>query len=251
MTRRTRLATQPLESLALVCGSHPIGDADLIVRLFTEHGGMVAAVARGARRTSRRFASLEPMHLLRVRIELPDVRELGTLVETSVERPRIGLIRSLVTLDAAGQALRWVRASAAPRVAEPDLWAELNRLLDALDSGSAAPHDAGARLATFGMRMLVMSGWSLELERCVRCSKPCPERARVVVHVAAGGVVCRSCGTGELTLSRPVVLAARQRHWLLACARGEGVPPDLMSHATVAIALVDEALRIHSRGDAT
>ena len=42
----------------------------MIVTLFTEELGKIAALARGARKSSRRFAgALEPMHTLRVTLD--------------------------------------------------------------------------------------------------------------------------------------------------------------------------------------
>ena len=259
MARGARLAVQRLDTRALVCGRHPLGEADLIVRLFTEEGGMVSVVARGARRASRRFASLEPMHSLTVRVELPSVRELGNLVEASVDRPRLGIMASRATRDAAGPALRWVRDAAAPRAREPMMWRELNELLDALDGIPAVLErgvgGATSLLVAFGMRLLVLGGWALELDRCVRCGKPCPTDARVVVHIAAGGVVCRACdgsaATSGASPQRHVVLRGEERRWLVACACGEEFPTAGPRAFDVGLALIDEALRLHSRGDAT
>jgi DNA repair protein RecO (recombination protein O) len=86
-----RLSRQRLGCAALLLRRVPYGEADLVVTLFTEPLGRVAAVARSARRSSRRFPALEPMHLLRVGLELVPGRELGMLTEASLERPRLGL----------------------------------------------------------------------------------------------------------------------------------------------------------------
>ncbi len=98
MTRRYTARTT-VESPALLVARHPLGEADLIVRLFTESHGMVSAIARNALRSHKRFPALEPMHLLGVRLELGE-RDLATLVEARLERPRIA-----ATMRSMGQRL--------------------------------------------------------------------------------------------------------------------------------------------------
>jgi DNA repair protein RecO (recombination protein O) len=111
------------------------------------------------------------MHTLRATVDLAAGRELGTLVDTAMARPRIALTSSLAAMEAAGWALRWLRKAAPARIADPALWAEIVGLLDALEvvagSGSVEQVLAGA-----GVRMLAAAGWQLELGRCVRCGKP-------------------------------------------------------------------------------
>ncbi|MBM4356781.1 MAG: DNA repair protein RecO [Deltaproteobacteria bacterium] len=238
------LSQTRLDTCALLVARHPVGEADLIVRFFTESSGMVPVIARNARRSTKRFGALEPMHLLRVRIDSSPVRDLGTLTEARLERPRLGLTTRLGPMEAAGRALRWLRRAAPLRSAEPSLWHEVNGLLDRLDTPAAA--EAGATealLAASGLRLLAATGWGLELERCVRCGKPCPERSRAILDVAAGGIVCRECG------GRGDVLGSSERLAMV----------DVMTNAAMALTvggaraldLVDRALEIHGRGEAT
>ena len=119
MARAARLAKQRLRTRALLVGRTVIGEADLIVQLFTEEAGLLAAIARGARRGSERFAALEPMHLLQVSVDQTPHRELGTLTEATIARPRLGLTASLEAMQAAGQSLRWARRAAPPAEPEP------------------------------------------------------------------------------------------------------------------------------------
>lgn len=205
-----RAISERVTSPALLIRRTSLRDSDLIVGLFSEQCGAVSAVARGARRTSKRFSALEPMHLLSITVELSRGRELGTLKEASVARPRIGLTSSLAAMEAAGTALRWLRLAAPSLTPEPLLWHEINALLDALDEPDAAP---GAQLAAAGIRMLAASGWALQLSACVRCSTACPQRARVMVDIAAGGVVCTRCGGGTIQLS------SRDRHAIVGLER--------------------------------
>lgn len=230
---RTRVRTE-----ALLVRSAPFGDADLMVTLFTEARGTISAVARSARKSARRFPSLEPMHLLRVGLEERASAELASLVEGSIVRPRLGIVGSLDRLEAAGAALRWVRRAAPPHHAEPALWIEINAFLDRLDDVSEAPSPR-ALLAVAGLRLLAAIGWGLDFSRCVRCGKLCEEGASACVDAAEGGLVCRACGGARL------VLRAERRERLLDASRGDA---SSMSDDDVRAALdiVDAALAAHS-----
>ncbi|MCC6522443.1 MAG: DNA repair protein RecO [Polyangiaceae bacterium] len=215
------------------------GESDVIVTLFTEQMGSVAALARGARASRKRFAGLEPMHQLEVEIDLVAGRDLGALVSSRLVRPRLGLTSSLACLDAAGAALRWLAAVAPAHVAEPALWAEIEGLLDELDAPASAP---AAMLGAFGLRLLAAAGWGLELAQCVRCGRACPERSAGRLDLPAGGLVCRTCG------GAPVLLTARERRALVEA--GHGVVDALArpEDAALAARLVTEAIEVHGRG---
>jgi len=121
-------------SRALVVKVVHYGEADVIVTLFTEELGKVAALARGARKSRRRFAAaLEPMHTIKVTLDERPGAELFGLCDAGVVRPRAHLLGDLDRMNAAGQALRWVRAGSPSRTAEPEVWVELESLLEKLE----------------------------------------------------------------------------------------------------------------------
>jgi DNA repair protein RecO (recombination protein O) len=241
MPRTTRPLGSRFRTEALLVRKVPFGDADVMVTFFTEARGIVPAVARAARRSARRFPALEPMHLLRVGLEERAGADLSMLSEAVLSRPRLGLTADLDKLEAAGQALRWVRRALPPYTPEPDLWREINGLLDDLDQAPALPETSPprARLAGTGLRLLSSVGWGLDLERCVRCGRPCEPGASACVDPALGGLVCRACGGARIAL-REGRLARLQRAIL-----GDNGALDL-EDATVAIDLVNAALDAHT-----
>jgi len=238
MPRSVRPRTERLRTGALLVRRVPFGEADLLVGLFTEQGGLISATARGARRSAKRFPALEPMHLLRVTLEIRPGAELAQLTEAAIERPRLRLAGDLGRLEVAGRALRWVREIAPAHTAEQAAWRELNQLLDRLDEVSTAPPQA--LLAETGLRLLVAFGWGLELTQCVRCGRPCDTTQSACADPARGGLVCRACGGG------PVVLRPEPRERLYEPLLGgapipEKVVPTRWNH-------LEGALTAHASG---
>lgn len=214
------------------------GESDLVLALFTEKLGRVSVLARGARRSMKRFGgALEPMHTLHVRCDESRRGELYTLREASIVIARTRLTSELDRLQAAGRALSWVRGAAPPRTAEPEVWRALENLLNQLSeeqSGRALLH-----LATAGLSLLSAFGWGLELERCVRCGRPCLSGQAAMVDAVRGGLVCRSCGGARLRL------AAKARERLVRAAAGaaDGLEAE---DVEIALELVEQAMRAHA-----
>jgi len=216
------------------------GESDLVLTLFTEAYGRISALARGARKSRRRFSgTLEPMHTLELALEERPKSELFMLRDARIATPRTALTGSLGRLEAAGTALSWVRRSAPPRTPEPELWAALEALLDRLGSREEALSPR-LLLAAAGLRILATLGWGLDLERCVRCGKECPPGQVALVDPTHGGLVCRACGGARLRLDA----GARER---LARAAASGDPSELgTDDAERALALVEGVLKAHA-----
>ncbi len=197
---------------AFVLRTAPYGEADLIVTMFTEREGVVPAIAKRARAsTPKRRLFLEPFHTLAV--ELTSGRgELSSLRSAIIDVARPHLLDSASHLDAGGMACRWIRALSPPRVAEPEVFAALEELLDGLER-ETAPTTTEAitratttegRLVVFGLELLDVLGYGLAFDACARCSKPRPSGKPAFVSAEGGGVVCEACRPGVPSDNRPL-----------------------------------------------
>lgn len=177
-------------------------DSDRIVTLLTEDYGKISALARGARKSQRRFGgALQPYVLMNA-----DFREgrgeLAHLERVSVDRSFHGILRSLEAIGAAGAALAVIRERIPDREPEPVVFDAAVRFLEALDEH--APTEEA--LLTLQIRVLNVLGFSPTLDRCVGCGKvPAPGRA-ASFDASRGGIVCRACGGGRLVLSAGALL---------------------------------------------
>jgi DNA repair protein RecO (recombination protein O) len=229
-----------LELSALLLRKTDYGESDLVLNVFTDGLGRIAVMARAARSSKRRFAGgIEPFHGLRLCMDAPLHGELYRLRNTRIEVARLGLASNLVALNIAGRALTWVRRTTVPHTPEPQIFVASCRLLDALDHQPPETTTAGeARLAEFGLVLLTALGWALELERCVRCGRPCPEPSPATVDPRHGGLVCRRCGGARQLID------AALRHRMVAAQRGEH--SDLLpTDAGTVLDVVEATLLVH------
>ncbi|HEY6077937.1 MAG TPA: DNA repair protein RecO [Polyangiaceae bacterium] len=234
-----RKATAHHTTGALLLRRVEYGESDLVLTLLTRRLGKLSALARGARRSSKRFGgALEPMHSLLIELDERPGAELFTLTAAQLERPRAGILRSLPALEAAGKALSWVRRAAPPRTPEEGAYLILEGLLDRLTDAQAAG-EAGRALAAAGLALLSTFGWGIDFERCVRCGRQATPRQSASVEPARGGLVCRSCGGARVRLTG----AARER--MARAAAGESSAL-LVEDGPQALDLVEAALGAHA-----
>lgn len=215
------------------------GDTDLIVHLFTEQLGLVGAVARGARKSQKRFGgALEPFHTVRVRLQERATGDLFVLEEAVLETVRTRLVMDLERMEAAGRALSWIRTSVPPQTPEPRAFSAITALLERLDSEVKEP-PPDHHLAALGLTLLSTFGWGLDFTQCVRCGRPCGENQAAMVDADRGGLVCKSCGGARQKLG------GAQRQRLLRASSGDGaaLKPD---DVPLVLSLVERAFAAHT-----
>lgn len=222
------------------------GESDVIATLLTETDGKLGVLVRGARKSSRRVGgALEPFHTMEVRLD-DRGGELATWREGRIAKVRSGIVSHLEALEAAGTALRWARHACPARTREPEAWGTLIALLDALDTTAAAGRSPRVELASAALRLLADVGYALDLERCVRCGKECPDGRPARVDAGRGGLVCSACGGAHVHLD------VRTR--AIARAAQSGQPEELLAAMTVAdadviLGLAEDAMAAHAGFD--
>jgi DNA repair protein RecO (recombination protein O) len=224
---------------ALVLRRVPYGDADLVIELFSETVGRLAALARAARKSQKRFGgTLEAFHTLQMSFEEHRGRDLASLREASIVTSRRGLISRLDAMQAAGRVLGWIRRACAPHTPEPRVWQLCEQMLDRLDAAPGSV-DPRATVGEAGLMLLDALGWGLWFDRCVVCEKCCASGRAAWLHPGRGGLVCQRCGGGQ------VLLDGATRGRLGRAAQGQwGVlePGDV----DAALELVEAALLTHA-----
>lgn len=194
------------QSRALLLRSVDYRDSDRIVTLLTEEGGKLSALARGARKSQRRFGgALQPYVLMQAHLR-PGRGELAHLERVSVERSFHRILTSLEAIGAAGAALAVIRERLPEHEPEPAVFDAAVRFLEALDAGAPAEE----ALLSLQIRVLTMLGFAPTLDRCVGCGKVPARDKAAAFDASRGGIACRACGGGRLVLS-----ARALRRWVV------------------------------------
>jgi DNA repair protein RecO (recombination protein O) len=182
-----------IETEALILRSVDFGESDRILHLLTPSSGRLTTIAKGARRSVRRFGgTLDLFNHLRVQVDFGRKTTMARLDQAR-------LIRSFepLRIDPGRFALGCYLLEFFDRLApEGGNRADMRRLFDfALDALEAiAVWEPSLRLRTLlELRTLDALGLRPELRNCVRCGESAGRTAEVDFHVADGGAVCGAC----------------------------------------------------------
>ncbi len=168
---------------AIVLGHTDYGERDRIVRIINPELGVVAALARSARASRKRFGgALEPGNKLQAHLR----RGRGTLwhlERVELEDGRLGTRRDLVRLTLLAYCCEVVGRLAQEQQAEPRFFGLLDMAALLLDAMTDAPSTTW-RLG-FEAKALTFAGLAPVLDRCRVCGLP-PESPMRFDPVAGG-----------------------------------------------------------------
>jgi DNA repair protein RecO (recombination protein O) len=192
----------------LLLRSVDYGEADRVLTLLTRSEGKVSVLAKGARRSKRRFAgALEPFSILRVEVAAGR-SGLARLESATIARAFPKLLGDLSRMTTAGALLGLVRELSVEAVADPEVFDDVVTLLEALDARELSE---SALAVCFQLQLLSRAGFSPRLDACGSCGKR-PEPGRATDFDARRGyIVCQSCGGGAYRLR-----ATAREAWQLA-----------------------------------
>jgi DNA repair protein RecO (recombination protein O) len=180
-----------LKAAAIVLRAVDYGESDRVVTLFTRERGKLAAFARGARASRRRFGgALEPFTLVSAELQERRGSDLWTLVSVVADRAFGGIRGDLARIACAAHACEVARALVRDGEPHPELFDLLAGYLARLDGAPAEP--TALRAAQLGI--LRAAGLAPRLDACARCGGPLPGGVRLRLDPAEGGVLCGSCG---------------------------------------------------------
>ncbi len=177
---------------ALILRAVDFGESDKIVHLLTPETGRITAIAKGAKRSVKRFGgTLDFFNLLKIQMVQRRAHQMARLEQTRLLHTYDGL-RTKPRSFALGCYLLELLDRLAPQGGAPADLARLFRFartaLATLEAGDPDP-----RLRTWiELCALDALGLRPELRRCVRCGKEA-SGPRVGFSVPDGGPVCTGC----------------------------------------------------------
>jgi DNA repair protein RecO (recombination protein O) len=182
---------------AVVLRTYAFGESDKIVTLLTRDAGKLNGIARGAKRSLRRFGgSLELFSHVRVDLRQRRTAELAFLERAVLVRPWRFLLRSLERYAAASHVIEVADKMTAEREVGDRLYAIVVAALARLDEDEPGP----VTLRLFELAALAACGYRYDFTTCAVCRRSRPTDGRGFLGEA--GVVCASCvGSAGLSVA--------------------------------------------------
>ena len=241
---------EELRTQAFLLRARAYAESDVIAVFVTADHGKISGIARGARRSRRRFggAALQPFHELEIRYKRRPHSELVFLQESRV-------LAEFDRLTADVGAFAWasylteltdvVLAAGDPCRDVYDLYRGTLGRLAAGDPTTATSHH-------YALRLLEHAGWCPDFERCAVCSAPLLPEARPIVDPRGGGIICarhdvqRSGGEADDPARRPsrrIIDPELLEH--VRASRIEPHPEGTTATLRAATALIDRLIELH------
>lgn len=226
---------------AIVLHAFDYQESSRILRIVTRDAGVRSVLARGARRSKRRFgAALDLYAQGTAELQMKPGRDLDTLSAFEVTRARPGLAGELSRFTGASVVaeliLRFARDAA-----DPELFASVAESLDQLGDAPAER----ARDVTLGAAWRVLSelGVAPTIDDCAECHTQVDASAAAMFSHPAGGVLCMRC-SHLARGGRMLPPAARDalRQWLAGAAHSTSDESEARAHQRLLREFVHEHL---------
>ncbi len=174
--------------LGVVLRTTPLRESDLLVVMYTASHGRVTAVARGARKSQRRFAgALQLLVLGRYQLGRRPRGELWGLDSADIVREWNQLSSDVVAVAHASYVAELVGALLPPESPDPHVLELVISVWDSLAEGGPS----AAVLRAFELSLLELAGHQPALDTCAACSRELDGGA--MFDPGRGGAICRSC----------------------------------------------------------
>jgi DNA repair protein RecO (recombination protein O) len=181
----------PLVSEAIVLHAFDYLESSRIVRLVTRDAGMRSALAKGARKSRRRFGSgLDLFGQGTAFLHTKPGRELDMLSGFEDVRPRSELGENLERFTGA-ETIAEIALAFGREGADTELFDAIALAFDQLTS--AAPARARETTLAGAWQIVAALGFGPSVTDCAECGDALPADAAAMFTHSAGGVLCKRC----------------------------------------------------------
>jgi DNA repair protein RecO (recombination protein O) len=194
MNTRTRHKTE-----AILLRTFDYGESDRIVTFYTRDYGKLRGIAKGARRSRRRFANtLEPFCRSEIVFSRKGRDNLALIEESRVHNHFGGLRQDLEKTLMASYLIDLTDQFTLEDKKSEELFELLYDFLNFIETGNVTE----SLLRFFEIRLLKCVGYQPVLDRCIACQAPLNGADIYQFNARAGGIRCSACHrTGEASLS--------------------------------------------------
>lgn len=185
---------------AIVLRSRIHGESDKIVTFLTQNWGKVTGIAKGAKRSRRRFVNvLEPFTQVQLRFRPGRSDELAFVFGCDLIRSFRGPSRDLQRFALASYVTELIDAMVAGRESGPETYELLLHSLAVLEEQSRL---SPLFLPVFELLLLTRVGYAPHLTGCQQCSVNLDgDETPLLFSPSLGGLLCQNChGQGGTTL---------------------------------------------------
>ena len=166
------------------------GESDILVTFFTPDMGQLKGVAKGARRSRRRFVNaLDIFSLVKLEYGLTKEGALYFLHSGKLIDGFPGLRSKYATLSKASYMIELTEVLFPPGVAEQRMFELLKDVFHLLDEGE----QVAFLPMIFEVKALALGGFGIHFDKCCRCGRIYAFEGNALFVPEKGGIACLKC----------------------------------------------------------
>jgi len=186
-----------LSSPAIILKRIEYRDSDLIITFFTLNYGKITAIAKYAKKSKKRFASvLEPFGELNIVISYSRDKELLILTEAQLFHSFIDIKKNILKTAYASYWSEIINKSVENFVIQKHLYILFYNLLNMIDKNIISETTANI---IFQIRFANISGIKPELRKCYSCKRELNhiKGEKLFFDIEKGSIICKDCNSGK------------------------------------------------------
>lgn len=180
---------------AIVVGLMDYRETDRIVHLYTKEHGRTSGIARGAKKSVKRFGGAFEL-FARLSITVVPAENLATIRSAETITIYPGIRTALDTIAHASYAVELVAALTPEKLPNKRVFRLLSSYLEQLDALSAAPSDRHF----FEINLLNILGYRPPLEWCADCGAALAAEGGIWSPGSSHRLLCRHCARGGFSI---------------------------------------------------
>ena len=166
------------------------GETDLLVSFFTSDKGRLKGVAKGARKSRKRFVNcLDLLSLVKLEYELKRGRELYFLHSGKLVHPFPGIRSDFSSLSLASYMIELTDILFPVGVVAKRMFELLNGSFFALSEDN----NTDQLRILFECKAMALGGYRINLDRCCDCGRLYAGEGRATFKQSKGGIACLKC----------------------------------------------------------
>ena len=175
---------------AIILSTRVFGESDKIVRFFSLHGGKLTGIAKGGKKSQKRFMNtLELFNHVDLEYFEKAGKGMVRIDNADLRRPNSGIEASLKKMCVASFFSEFADKLTREKERNQGLFELLGKSLERVKSVEFTYSD----VLYYQLRMLRHLGYLPNFVACVHCGKDLADAPRTSFSNERGGVVCASC----------------------------------------------------------
>lgn len=203
-----------LSTPAFLLHSSPLGESDRLLTFYTQHAGKIRGVAKGAKKSQKRFGgALDFFHLLKLQYKPGRASDLYYFESVTLIRRSEAFIMDLAAFSMGHYFLELVKELTRDQYSDEQVFDLLHaglQRLEALVPQTEISLSMEDLARFFELQLMAVLGFKPVLEECLDCRLPISE-AFVDFSLLRGGVVCGTCRRKHEELVRRISASTLER----------------------------------------